>query len=551
MLRGVIVWLFAICLFGAATANADQNPNCATPVPHNGKAESASVTFSLLGIDGSPVGTDTVWQPLGGTVSFSLKGAAIADKPPIVCFAYHRGAFQASPRVWLQSNDTTNSTLTYDAVVPPKLAGPPRHLNKFFVAARTGIVALSGEMRVIVPDGKGGALTDVTETIGLTSVVASAVLAFVAMLLAFWFTFGVARWLNVPGKGLLKVISTRGGVASLSQLQVILWTFVIGTGAVYVMAITGGLIDISNGTLILLGISGVATVGSKLQNAQSGNSQSTTGAPSVQQKPGQVMDLRPVGEADETEVSLAWSEPTSGGRVRAYRVRYRLGSTAQPPTPGPWMTAGETVTETRYRVINLEPKTLYDFQVLAFNEYGDAEKASDPISKTTRDRTGDAALLVSGLRLERPPQLGQIDLIWAAVANATGYTVQQRPHQSDDVWKDCDPAPTEAKLSIKTGIDSARWYDFRVAAAGGPWSRVLTVRAQRQPLWADLVIKPDGTSEIDVTRLQMLFFTVVTAVFVAIKIGYSYTIPDIPQGFLVLMGISNGIYLSAKFVPDE
>ena len=346
------------------------------------------------------------------------------------------------------------------------------------------------------------------------------------------------------------MISTRGGVASLSQLQVILWTFVIGTGAVYVMAITGGLIDISNGTLILLGISGVATVGSKLQNAQSGNSQSTTGRiGAAEARPGHGLAA---GRRCRRNRGFARLVRTNlGRRVRAYRVRYRLGSTAQPPTPGPWMTAGETVTETRYRVINLEPKTLYDFQVLAFNEYGDAEKASDPISKTTRDRTGDAALLVSGLRLERPPQLGQIDLIWAAVANATGYTVQQRPHQSDDVWKDCDPAPTEAKLSIKTGIDSARWYDFRVAAAGGPWSRVLTVRAQRQPLWADLVIKPDGTSEIDVTRLQMLFFTVVTAVFVAIKIGYSYTIPDIPQGFLVLMGISNGIYLSAKFVPDE
>ena len=76
------------------------------------------------------------------------------------------------------------------------------------------------------------------------------------------------------------------------------------------------------------------------------------------------------------------------------------------------------------------------------------------------------------------------------------------------------------------------------------------VQAQRQPLWADLVIKPDGANEIDVTRVQMLFFTVVTAVFVAIKIMYSYTIPDIPQGFLVLIGISNGIYLTAKFVPD-
>jgi len=48
---------------------------------------------------------------------------------------------------------------------------------------------------------------------------------------------------------------------------------------------------------------------------------------------------------------------------------------------------------------------------------------------------------------------------------------------------------------------------------------------------ADLVIKPDGANEIDVTRVQMLFFTVVTAVFVAIKIVYSQTIPDIPQAF--------------------
>jgi hypothetical protein len=131
--------------------------------------------------------------------------------------------------------------------------------------------------------------------------------------------------------------------------------------------------------------------------------------------------------------------------------------------------------------------------------------------------------------------------------------VQRRAHNTDDTWTDCDPAPAEPKITVVTGIDSAQRYDFRVAArnaAAGPWSSALVVQAQRQPLWADLVIKPDGANEIDVTRVQMLFFTVVTAVFVAIKIVYSQTIPDIPQGFLMLMGISNGIYLTAKFVPD-
>jgi hypothetical protein len=53
--------------------------------------------------------------------------------------------------------------------------------------------------------------------------------------------------------------------------------------------------------------------------------------------------------------------------------------------------------------------------------------------------------------------------------------------------------------------------------------------------------------ELDVTRVQMLLFTLVTATFVAIKVMTSYEIPDIPDGFLILMGISNGVYVSSKF----
>lgn len=550
MLFRLTIWLLALCLFGAPLAAAAEATSC-TSRPQSGRAESSALAFSMLDADGTPAGKNTVWQPLGGTVGFSLKGSDLVNRPPVVCFAYHGGAFVPSPRVWLQDTATATNTLIYNATVPSKLKGRP-HL--FVTGARTGIIALSGEVRVIVPGEKGGVSSEITVPIGITSAVLAAFVALVAVALAFAFALGVARWLNVPGTWLLKVISTRAGVASLSQLQVILWVFVIGAGAIYVMALTGALIDISDGALVLLGISGAATVASKAQNAQT--SGQSAGAPSTTQRPGQATGLRAI-ERDESEVSLAWDEPASGGQVRGYRVQYRLASTALSPMPGPWLTAGETLMTTWYRVINLDPGTRYEFQVIAVNEYGIAEKPSDSTAETTlvRPPVANGPAQVAGLRLSRPPQLGRIDLAWVPTAAATSYRLQTRPHDIDDVWTDYDAAIGDAEVAISTGIESARRYDIRVAArsvAGvGPWSAVLVVRAQRQPVWADLVIKPESNSEIDVTRLQMLFFTVITALFVTIKIAYSYAIPEIPQGFLTLMGISNGIYLTAKFVPDK
>ena len=103
-------------------------------------------------------------------------------------------------------------------------------------------------------------------------------------------------------------------------------------------------------------------------------------------------------------------------------------------------------------------------------------------------------------------------------------------------------------------LDRGVAYDFRIAAVNasgqGLWSTVVTARTLREPQWADLVVTGDGRGEIDVTRVQMLFFTLVAALFVGMKVLTSYVIPDIPQGILLLMGISNGVYLTAKFIPD-
>src|SRR5262249_45734081 len=74
------------------------------------------------------------------------------------------------------------------------------------------------------------------------------------------------------------------------------------------------------------------------------------------------------------------------------------------------------------------------------------------------------------------------------------------------------------------------------------------------PRWSDLivneVVKEDGTKtrEIDVTRFQMLFFTLITAIFVLMNVVTTYVIPEISTGFVTLMGISNGVYLGSKVV---
>jgi hypothetical protein len=215
----------------------------------------------------------------------------------------------------------------------------------------------------------------------------------------------------------------------------------------------------------------------------------------------------------------------------------------------------EIVTPPRCRVSGLRAETKYEFRVTARNEYGDAPP-SKPVSATTDKSTArdDAPRQVAGLRLKEAPKLGSVALIWSDVVTATaGYKLRQRLHDADDRCQ-VETAASPGTVRLIEGVAHGVRYDFQVAGANasgdGVWSSVLTVRTLRRPQWADLIIKMDGTDEIDVTRVQMLFFTVVSALFVGMKIVTSYTIPDIPQGFLLLMGISNGIYLTAKFIPD-
>jgi len=51
---------------------------------------------------------------------------------------------------------------------------------------------------------------------------------------------------------------------------------------------------------------------------------------------------------------------------------------------------------------------------------------------------------------------------------------------------------------------------------------------------------------IDMSRVPTIPFAVIAASFVALQVITTYVIPDIPDGLLWLMGISNGVYITEK-----
>ncbi len=105
-------------------------------------------------------------------------------------------------------------------------------------------------------------------------------------------------------------------------------------------------------------------------------------------------------------------------------------------------------------------------------------------------------------------------------------------------------------IAAKTGSNAAQQTAAAPPAAGGGRDAVPTVPPPASagpvfmPEWVDLIT--DENDQPDVTRIQMLLFTVVSAGFVVLQVLNTYVIPEIPVGYQILMGISNGIYVGAK-----
>jgi hypothetical protein len=491
----------------------------------------------------------TVWQPLGGAVLLRVGGNVdLTGASVTVCFNWsdksakttnYKTTFVSTPRI--QPSDGT--TVVYRVVVPVALAFAPPGVN--FEAPWVP----AANMRVVISGGKVSPPIDVVEPIGITQQWVGVLAAALTAALALIFCYVVASRRGVPGTDVvLQIISTQSGYASLSQFQLILWTMVVGVGAVYVMVLSGNLLDITTGALILLGISGGATLASKIQSDQA-DKQATV--PASLQPPGQVQTIC-CDAVTDSEASLRWVRP-DGAPDAEYIVEYA----AVPPgggAPQEWSRVWETILQPRHTVLGLTPATQYAFRVTARNAAGKglaSEAIIAPPTTLPAPTPQGAPGQTVGLSTVGQATISSVPLGWSAAATACEYLVEKRVHDSGP-WQQAlaSSSITGVPANLEAGTD----YDFRVTARNGSGtglpSSVITVRTLRRPLWSDLVVTGDGEETIDVTRLQALFFTMIAAGFVSLKIFMGYTIPDIPEGFLILMGISNGVYIGAKFVPN-
>src|SRR5262249_4536013 len=108
------------------------------------------------------------------------------------------------------------------------------------------------------------------------------------------------------------------------------------------------------------------------------------------------------------------------------------------------------------------------------------------------------------------------------------------------------PAAKEQATVVEAGaaeVDHVQPPASDTRAAPSPTSR--------EPYWSDLLTADRGANEIDVTRVQMLIFTLISAAFVGLKVVVSYEIPEIPENFQLLMGISNGVYIGGRHLPSQ
>jgi hypothetical protein len=394
--------------------------DCKTPtsdLPHGAEHGPISVTVNAA----------TVWQPRGGEVLIAVTGdpADFSGVSFKACFGWNdAGANEYFSADNLKRVDwyygfvnvrppDVSGTVNLGVIVPPLPLAPTQFFTRWFGTGRSsglGLVPVA-DLRLIAYT-KDRVLFDEVRPVGITTVLLALIVAAGALVIAI---IGLHRLtvgpqpLKLPKpqrtrrqriaavrnaifspNWILTLIQTPDGRASLSAFQVLLWTLVVAVSAMYVMTLSGNLINLTSGTLTLLGIAGAA------------------------------------------------------GLIASY--------TDSPGTDSP----------------------------------------GGPSSGAGATGSG-----VTG----------------AALTGATGA------------------APSPAAGATGSGPSSATETRAADPVVAG---------------WRDLILDPENRKP-DISRTQMLLFTVVSAAFVVIQVLNYYVIPDIPAGYQILIGISNGLYVGRKF----
>ncbi|MBI4967041.1 MAG: hypothetical protein HZC25_02880 [Rhodospirillales bacterium] len=465
---------------GASSALAD----CSAPIQPNGSPSSKSKGLNLIKSSYLVEVSDaTLWQPIKGKVQVEIKkvnATSIGDFRVIACFRwrYSDQAKRERDENWIVSGDPISvdgiaaNTIRLSIRVPdlyssdkkaadgrPKTQSteptPNERIDRAIPFPFSEGFIPKADLKIIGRDKDNQSIFEKNVEISVTSTRWAFAYTVLSILVAIGLIYLVTGRRNAQtgtSNFLLTIIATSNGRASLSQLQIMIWTLVVCGSIVYVFSISGTFMALSDQVLGLLGISGLAILG-----AQAG----------------------------------ARTGPQQLGKLAA-------GETF--PAKGIKIIAGE--------------------HVVAVPELQATDTLQGLINATNQ-----------AIQLAGPANgLHQCKAKLAIAPDGYRSTLIMKHDGSKGPIRIEDPSGLIGKLGLLFEVDES------------------DIEVPRAPQWGDLVMS-DG--EVDVTRLQMLLFTGIIAIMVVIKVGSTYTIPVLPDSLLVLMGISNGLYITNKFLPKS
>jgi hypothetical protein len=233
----------------------------------------------------------TAWQPRGGEVLIAVSGpsTAFAGLSVLACFGWSdapaQGYFSAENLRKVQWQEgfvsarpsQATSVMSLGIIVPPLPSAPSNFWERWGEPIRSaglGLVPVA-DLRLI-GYGKDGVLFDEVRPVGITSIPVALIITLLGAALAIIVLYALSAGLAglgirqrglraslraaLSGRWILTLIKSSDGRASLSAFQILLWSFVVAASAVYVMVLSGTLINVTTGTLTLLGIAGAAGV---------------------------------------------------------------------------------------------------------------------------------------------------------------------------------------------------------------------------------------------------------------------------------------------------
>ncbi len=509
--------------------------------------------FAVRGTGTKPAEVEvcTRWRPDAAAVEAAQKKAELADAAGK---AKAQEALESAQRALVQARRSL--PWSRSATLALESASTDANIYTLTVPDFDGVNPLGFpvlEFRIFAPGGPAAGI-DVVKSVTVTHPLFAGFFTVLVLAAALAGLYEVGRRRGLPGSDpFIKVISDRDGYASLSQAQMMLWTFLIGGASVYVLLLNGSLVNISTNVLYLLGISGLVVVGAKLQDAPAGKP-ALTNLPTAVTNLELAVDGAPAAGAFGGESALlSWRPPPGEWRSLSYVV-HRQKVVAAGETAPPAELVMDRVRRSSLLVTGLRGAS-WKFIVAAVNGAGQGPDVETAVAFKGLDPEADVAdnpkpAGFAALSRVDGPSIG---LSWSARTDVSGWKLRWRRRGSDARWT--APlllAPTADRFQVD-GLVGGELYDFELravkAGADGAAATADAYAGPREPLWSDLVVFDEASGEINVTRVQMLFFTVAIACYVVLGVLRTQVIQEIPESMMLLMGISNGVYITARLVP--